>query len=205
MEEIIFDERRSALEKEVLPRQNVKDLIDHLVAPMPMVTEYLRQVFIGGDITINPMDGIQTIAKSRNVFTGYIDKNFVLWNLDKTSKPTKKTWAVVYEMTKYGIFLEIFGSFGRCLDSLCFTQSQVIDFVVNHKDKLHQDGYGMFFLFKKDDTIFSKDDPNNENLFIADVRVRSCGYLRVHVDSFSVDNMGIAECPCRFVFPQQTL
>ncbi|MDD5084023.1 MAG: hypothetical protein PHT88_03800 [Candidatus Moranbacteria bacterium] len=99
-------------------------------------TEYLHQLFVNETIAINSTDGMRTIAEANAVFTGYIDPEFVKWGLNKPSKSTKKTKAIVCEMTKDGIFSKIFGSLGRSLDDMCFTQSQIIDFSENHKDKL---------------------------------------------------------------------
>ena len=173
---------------------------------MLVVTEYLRQLFIDETITISPTDGTRTIAKARDVFMGDIDsETFAAWNLNRPSKSTKNTSAVVYEMTKDGTFVSIFGSLGRCFDNMCFTQSQIIDFVKHHKDTLRKDGQGMFFLFKKDDTILSQDDPNNYNLFVAHVCMCSDGRLNVDVHRFLYESIWYAYVNRRFAVPQLTV
>ncbi|MDD5084024.1 MAG: hypothetical protein PHT88_03805 [Candidatus Moranbacteria bacterium] len=59
-------------------------------------------------------------------------------------------------------------------------------------------------MFKKDDNILSKDDPDNENLFVADVYGNSDGRLYANVYRFSNDDVWNAGSSHRFVVPQLT-
>jgi hypothetical protein len=161
---------------------------------------YLRRLFEDETIVIEPTDGMRTIAQAKNVFTNGIDPDFVNWGLNNPGQATEEMVATVFEMVKDGTFENVFGSLNLPLEQSCFTQSQIIDFVVNHKDKLRQDGYGTFFLFKKDQNLPATPD----NLFVASVYVRSDG-LYVHVGRFSCDRVWHAGCRHRFVFPQLTL
>ncbi len=209
MKNFVLGQIKLAITQGLVSRQDVETLLKQIATvatSMPVVTEYLRQLFIDEVIAINPTDGARTITKARDVFTGDIDSDtWDAWNLNRPSKPTTNTSAVVYEMTKDGTFVSIFGSLGRCLDNMCFTQSQIIDFVTHHKDTLRKDGQGTFFLLKEDDTILSQDDPNNYNLFVAQVCMRSDGRLNVDVHLFSYESIWYAYVNRRFAVPQLTV
>lgn len=159
--------------------------------PVVIQTEYLRQLFVSEAISVGATDGTRTIAKAKDVFVAGIDSDFVNWELDVPSQPTKATKAIVCEMTRDGTFAEIFGSLKRSLESLCWKQSQIVDFVKKHGDKLRGDGYATFFLFKVDNKFF-----------VARVRVSSDGGLRVYVDRFSDDGVWSASYHLRFAVPQ---
>jgi len=66
---------------------------------------------------------------------------------NQSSGPTKAQQVAVHEMQQDARFAEMFVSLGD-LDALCLTQSQIIRFCRDHRDKLRQSGYATFFLFK---------------------------------------------------------
>lgn len=158
--------------------------------PVVIQTEYLRQLFVSEAISVGATDGIRTIAKAKDVFVAGIDSDFVNWELDVSSRPTKVTKAIVYEITNDGTFAEVFGSLKRSLDSLCWTQSQIVGFV-EAWDRLREDGRTTFFLFKA----------GNE-FFVARVGVYSGGSLGVDVYRFSLGRVWRAGCHHRFAVPQ---
>ncbi len=158
--------------------------------PVVIQTEYLRQLFASETISVGATDGTRTVAKARNVFVAGIDSNFVVWELDVPSRPTKVTKAIVYEITNDGTFAEVFGSLNRSLDSLCWTQSQIVDFV-EAWDRLREDGRTTFFLFKV-----------GNKFFVARVYVGSVGSLRMRVSRFSDDYVWFAVYHHRFAVPQ---
>jgi hypothetical protein len=137
-------------------------LAKHLVAEAKKkMTELAEQVvgylkLISGDdvLTIGATDGKGTIAKAKDLFTGWIDSDFVNYGTDVKGKPTEEASAQVFEMIKDGTFAQIFGGFGENLDRLCLSQDQIISFVRNHTKWLRADGYGTFFLFKVGDEFF---------------------------------------------------
>lgn len=129
-----------------------------------------------------------TIARAKDVFTGWIDSDFVNYGTDVKSPKTKATKIAVLEMTKDGTFKDIFTN----PEEMCMTQAQIVEFCRNHKDKLNQDWY-TFFLFKV----------GNE-FFVARVRVRSDG-LSGDADRFSDDGVWDAVCRHRVVVPQLAL
>lgn len=159
--------------------------------PVVIQTEYLRQLFVGEAISVGATDGTRTIAKAGDAFVSGIDPDFVSWGLDVPSRPTKVTEAIVCEMTNDGTFAEIFGSLKCSLESLCWKQSQIVDFVKKYQDRLRGDGYATFFLFKVGDKFF-----------VACVDVYSRGYLRVSVYRFSDDFVWCAVFRRRFAVPQ---
>ena len=159
--------------------------------PVVIQTEYLRQLFVGEAISVGATDGTETIAKARNVFVAGIDSDFVAWGLDVPSRPTKATKAIVCEITNDGTFAEVFESLNRSLDSLCWEQSQIVEFAKKYRDRICEDRRATFFLFKV-----------GNKFFVAYVHVHSDGGLHVYVDRFSNDNVWYAEDRHRFAVPQ---
>lgn len=153
---------------------------------------YLRRLYAEEDIVLIPTNGTKTIAQAQNVFTWGIDSDFTNWNLHVPAEPTGIAKVSVHEMFEQdGTFAEIYGSLGRPLDQLCLTQHQGIDFCVKHKDRLRQEGYATFFLFKV-----------GAKYFVARVIVVSDGGLRVGVSHFSSGSVWSARYRYRFVLPQ---
>jgi len=99
------------------------------------------------EIWVSATTGKKTIARSSNVFKGWIDLDFENWGTDKQGSPTERTNVGIYEIKKDATFEQMFTSFGK-IDNLCFEQEQIINFCLEHPDKLRKDGHGNFFLFK---------------------------------------------------------
>jgi hypothetical protein len=134
-------------------------------------------------IKIPATKGTQTIARAKDVFTGYIDSNFLNWNTGTASMDTQESNVEVHDLEKNGTFIDMFGENPNCL-----TQSQIIEFCKNNKEELSE--YYTFFPFKEDDKFF-----------VASVLFGS-GWLGVGVSHFSDDNVWHAEYRHRFVIPQ---
>ena len=160
---------------------------------------YLRRLFPNEIITLGATDRIETLG---DVFTGYVDPDFVNWNLDDGEQPTPETQVTIHEMTdKDGDFKTIYSSLGIHLDKLRLSQGQFKLFAKTHPDKLQKD-YATFFLFTRRDEPVNKD---KTNLFVADVFFGGSGRLGVLVNAFSRDSVWRARYHRRFVFPQQAL
>ena len=180
----------------ILAQGNV--LSEHLVAEAKkkmtelaeQVVGYLKLISGGENIVIGPTDGKDIIAKAKDLFTGWIDPDFVNYGTNVECKPTKEVSVQVFEMIKDGTFAQIFGGFGENLDRLCLTQVQIIFFVRNHAKWLRTDGYGTFFLFKV-----------GGEFFVAGVRVGSDGLL-VYVNRLAYGHVWFAEFRLRVVVPQ---
>lgn len=164
-------------------------------AETPKPTVYLRQLYVGERILLDPTDGTQTIARAKEISTGGIDPDFMNWNLDVPAQATEAMEVGVHEMIVDGSFTEIYGSVDHTLDRLCLTQAQIIGFCVKHRDKLRRDGcrraHGAFFLFKV-----------GNKYFVVLVDVNSDGRLLVNVRHLSFDFVWSAEYRRRFVLPQ---
>lgn len=145
-------------------------------------------------LELDETDGKETIAKAKETFPGWIDPDFKGYGCDVKSEPTKKMQVSVHEMIKDGTFTQIFNGMSDDLNSLCLTQSQIIQFVVLHRKWLRTEGYGTFFLFKV----------GNE-FFVADVYWYDDGRLKVLVNRFSDDGVWRAEYRPRIVIPQLAL
>lgn len=147
------------------------------------------------DVPIDPTCGSETIAKAKETFPGFIDSNFVEWDIDKNggAAATDAARVKVYEMNPEkrakATFAEMFESLGEP-DELVLTQGQIIGFCEQHRDLLRSDGCATFFLFRVGDESF-----------VAHVRVDSDG-LRVYVDRFGLDYRWYAVSRHRLVAPQ---
>ncbi|MDD4412437.1 MAG: hypothetical protein PHR00_02210 [Patescibacteria group bacterium] len=150
--------------------------------------DILQLISAGQDITIKACDGQRTIAKAKELFTGFLDADFENWNLDKPGKATPATKAKVYELRQDATFKQMFESLNPDLDKLCLTQAQIIAFIEDCRDWLRTKGYGTFFLFKE-----------NEEYFVATVHFRSSGGLRVLVDKLRARHSWTADGRHRLV------
>src|SRR4051812_34760854 len=119
-------------------------------------------------ITLSATKGTQTIARADEVFS-YIDSDFDNWVTDKKGDKTEEMELAVCELTKDMTFKQIFSK----PEEMCLSQAQIIEFCQNHKDKLKQDVYSTFFLFKV-----------GSEFFVASVFVRSGAHLEVYVRRF---------------------
>ncbi len=165
-----------------------------------VIPVFLSRVFETETVTIGTMDGTETIAQAKDVFTGCIDFDFIKWGLSKPGKATQATNAIIYETVNDGSFAELFGGISGDLNRLCWQESQVVNFCREHPDKLRKDGYGTFFLITKDGEPAKED---KSNVFVANVRVYDVSRLKVHVRKFSyVGFWGAEYCLC-IVVPQQ--
>lgn len=135
-------------------------------------------------VKLKATDGKGLISKSSKVFKSYIDSDFTNWSLNEKQKPTKIINLNVFELTKDSTFKEIFTR----PDKMIMTQSQIIEFCKNHKERLSD--YYTFFLIKV-----------NDEYFVVRVRVNSDG-LSVRVHRFEDDYVWHAEYRRRLVAPQ---
>ena len=154
------------------------------------IVGYLKLISGSETITIGETDGTSTTADASDVFTGWVDPDFVNYGTNVKGQPTKETPVQVFEMIKNGTFAQIFGGFGENLDRLCLSQDQIICFVKNHSEWLRKDGYGTFFLFKE-----------NGECFVANVYWRG-GRLGVYAYRLSRGDVWSAERRHRVVVPQ---
>ena len=184
----IDDPQRLAIElQKFLKNFPQADVIEAEVQPI------LRRLFEDETITVAPCDGSRYIAKEKGVFKAYIEGLFASWGLDKCGKPTVATNVSVHQMIKDATFVQMFGSLGSDLDTLCLSQHQIVEFCEKHAARLRQEGYATFFLFKEGDQFY-----------VADVRVYLDG-LRVRVDRFEYDYVWNAGFALRVVVPQWTV
>ncbi|MFA5934617.1 MAG: hypothetical protein WC827_01900 [Candidatus Paceibacterota bacterium] len=135
------------------------------------VIGYLKLISGDETIIIGETDGTDTIALARDVFTGWVDPDFVNYGTDVKGQPTKETKVQVLEMIKDGNLAQIFGGFGENLDRLCLSQSQIIRFVKDHsKWLLTGSNHGTFFLFKVQGEFFIADVLLGESIIGVDAR-----------------------------------
>lgn len=140
-------------------------------------------------ITLSETKGNKTIARADDLFT-WIDSDFENWGTDKKEKKTESIELAVCEITSDATFAHLFTK----PEEMSLTQSQIIEFCTNHKDKLRADGYATFFLFKV-----------GTEYFVADVDIRSGGLLHAYVRRFSRARVWRAGFRHRIVIPQLAL
>ncbi len=122
-------------------------------APAP--STILFPLYMGQEIVVGPTTGEETLAKAKDVFTGWLDSDFERWGTNKPGRKMEARAVAVHEMReKNATFAEMFGSLGGNLDALCMEQGEIVDFCRKHRDKLRQDGYATFFLFKVERQYF---------------------------------------------------
>ena len=181
--------------------QKVKSCLLSMMRPVPEAAQPLTfgkhlQLVTGAESLLIPAGNDERcIAERNDLFTGWIDPDFKNWKLDLKQVPTEATPVQVLEIVKGGKFADIYAIPNRSFESLCFTQTQITLFVETHKKWLRTDGYGTFFLFKKE--VEGKD-----KFFVAYVRFDGSGQLRVYVSSVSRDRVWRARSLPWFVIPQ---
>ncbi len=159
--------------------------------PVPVLREtILKPLYVGEEIVVSETDGSETMANASQVFTGYLDPDFKNWGTDQPYCATNAQSVTVYEMCENATFADMFGSLGADLNQLCMTQSQIIKFCVDNRNKLRTQGYATFFLFKA-----------NGEYFVAYVLVDS-GWLEAYVHRFDYSRVWIADDRHRVVVPQ---
>ncbi|MCF7820442.1 MAG: hypothetical protein K9M44_03165 [Candidatus Pacebacteria bacterium] len=154
-----------------------------------MSNSVLKRLFSNETIKVNATDGKVTIAQSAEVFESWLDPDFKNWNLDNFQASTKEMPVEAYEVVKDADFKTMLGSLNEDLDKLCLTQSQIVDFCKNYKDRLNPN-WGTFFLFKE-----------GSRYFVAFVYVYSVG-LFVYVHHFEYAFVWLAGYAHRLVVPQ---
>ncbi|HUD04093.1 MAG TPA: hypothetical protein VMR73_01210 [Candidatus Paceibacterota bacterium] len=172
----------------------VSDFIQAKIRELGAAIKSCLKLISGGkSIVIGETDGKETLAKAKDLFTGFLDGDFKAYGTDHPAAPTKAMPVEVYEMVENADFRKLFGGFQTELDKLCLTQAQIKSFVKNHSDWLRKDGYATFFLFKVEDKFF-----------VAVVYVYSDG-LHAYVCRLGGDDVWCGEDQHRVVVPQQTL
>jgi len=174
---------------QALVKEKAKELI---VAFLENIMGIVKLISGAKILELEETDGKETIAEASETFTSGI-YGFTKPEGSK-AVPTNKATAQVFEMVKDGTYAEIFGGMNNDLNSLCFTESQIIQFVKKHRKWLRTDGYGTFFLYKEGEDFF----------FVADVVLYSGGPF-VFRYPLSLDDVWGAEYRPRIVVPQLAL
>ena len=143
---------------------------------------YLRRLFETEKITVDVTDGTETFASS-GLFTGGV---YGL-TLPPSKKATPVIGSVIWEIILGGVFSQLFRSLGERRGR--WTESQVVAFCRDHRDRLRTGGYGTFF--------------EVEGGFVAFVYFVDSGRFSVSVRKFSHDDVWSAEYLHRLVTPQQ--
>ena len=146
-------------------------------------------------VTLGPTCGYETIARATEVFTGGIyyygctAEDIDVADQQETESRPGRVYAMDPDKCVSATFEEMFTTFGDP-GRAAVPQGEIITFCKKTPEKLHQGGYGTFFLFEV-----------KGNRFVAYVRVVS-GELRVSVYRFGFDYRWYAGYRHRVVAPQ---
>ncbi len=144
----------------------------------------------GQSITIGPTKGERIIANAEDVFTAGIDGDFNNWGVNRPGAATKEmVVSPPYELVQNGNFAQIFGSLAADLPQLCWTQEQIIAYVVAHPDQ-----------FASGENFFLTE--SNEEFFVARVYFYDDGRLHANVYRFESAEVWDAVRRPRFFVPQ---
>jgi hypothetical protein len=127
------------------------------------------------------------LIKDSDLFS-WIDSDFENYGTSEQGEKTKAMKLSVLEMTEDASFKQMF------TEQMALTQEQIIWFIREHRDKLRDNGYSTFFLFK-----------SGSEFFVAYVDFSSDGALRVYVYRLELGNVWRAGYRRRLVAPQLAL
>lgn len=126
-----------------------------------------------------------SIVDATDIFS-YIDSYFKIWKTDQKMCQIKHDALKVFELAEDMTFKQMFAD----PENQHLSQSEIIEFCKNHRDKLSQD-WCTFFLFKA-----------NDQFFVARVRFADDGSLDAYVYRLEDDYVWDAEYRHRVVVPQ---
>lgn len=186
----------NALVKIVGGKERVLEILRGTVKLVVQVAEVVKDIFLKalGLIAVIPAtDGKRTFAGSGELFSGYLDLDFVNYGLSKPGQAKPETKFEPFELVKSGTFKQFIGSLGVPLDKLVVTEDQAIWVVENRPDLLNRDGAANFFLLKEGDEYF-----------VANVYWHTDGRRGADVNRFGSDNVWRGGGEHRLIVPQQT-
>ena len=161
------------------------------------VEQCLKYISDCANLAISACDGSETLADASDVFKSGIDSDFKNWGLSKPSKPTGITPVNVHEVAKDADFKEMATCLTADWEKLCLTEHQIKVFCKELSIWLRTDGYGTFFITKKD----WEKPATFGNLFVASVNAYSDG-LYVSAGRFEDDSVWDADRQHRLVVPK---
>ncbi len=161
----------------------------------------LRLISEGKSLKLKALDGSRHICKSKKTFKSFIDADFENWGINKKGVATPETPIQIHEMVGDGTFMDIFRSVPGTWREKWVSQDQVIEFCESLPDWLRQEGYGTFFLVRKDENKPIDETKPEENLGVVRVYVDDDG-LRADVFQLEYDHVWVGERRHRVVSPQ---
>lgn len=125
----------------------VAETLTNLIANL--VNTRLRPISLAQKLTLKASDGKRTIAQADKSFS-FFDMSFKNPDIDVPGEAKPETDIFVHELAEDSTFAQMFGFLSEDLDSLCFSQDQILDFVETHPVWIRSDNCASFtfFLFK---------------------------------------------------------
>ena len=123
------------------------------------------------DMKVQEVSGEETLIHSKEFF--YFTPSFINSYSGRAAEPTAETKVHGFMLLRSATFREMFEGISKNLDSLAFTENQIVDFVRNNKRWLNR-GATTYFLFKYRShivvaAIFPKSDETSFGLDVYDV------------------------------------
>lgn len=173
----------------------LQDIIEGRFYPRMETSAPILKLLSGEEnLLIDSCDGKAILRTAIKTFSSGI--NFGLWEIQGYSKPTEPITVDVYDILGKNTIKEIVNSLTDDLSKVCLTPQQIIQFCDKYPEwlaELPDLDCLTLFLFK-----------NNDQFFIADVRVRSGLYL--YVNGYSGDSIfDSRKIPHRLVVPKLNL
>ncbi len=106
--------------------------------------DHLRLISGEEELTLEPSNGTYTIYRAKSVF---VRQHGIFRRFDDRDSSTKITFVQVYDVVKGETLDQIYRD-PKGLDALCFTQSQIINFVKKYPNWLYNGSGGTLFLIK---------------------------------------------------------
>lgn len=112
-------------------------------------TPILVRLYADETITIPTTSGKRTFATSRELFPGFLDRDFERWGTNVPGESTEAIEAAVFEIHRDANYRKMLGSLGGNLGDLFWkVQDQPLTFIEERLDKLHPEGWATFFPFE---------------------------------------------------------
>lgn len=145
------------------------------------------------DVTMRPCAAGKSLVHAKKKFPGFHDEDLKNLKLDDQQTAGLELPLSIYEMQpgKDGTFQKIFNSLNRPLADLVVKQNRIEQFIDDHAESLHPQGYATIFLVER---------ASDKSLFVVYVTRNSDG-LGVSVRGFDDDLVWFGRRLSRVVVP----
>ena len=174
------------------------DFLKRKIAPKE--PDILRLISGGHSLKLKATKGKRLICDAKKTFKSFIDADFSNFGINKPWAPRPEMPIQVHEIVGDAEFLGIFKALPGTWAEKWISQDQIIQFCEKLPKWLRQEGYGTFFLTKKDENQPINEDKPEDNLVVVYVLVLADGLL-VRVCSLAIGHLWYGPRRHRLVSP----